>query len=66
MCRTMGFPTVEQNGVQVIYGIKGLKTHAKICLVVRREAEGVVRYMHLGTGNYNDKTYGYSCRCAKD
>ena len=47
---------LERNGVQVIYGIKGLKTHAKICLVVRREPEGVVRYMHFGTGNYNDKT----------
>ncbi|MBT3192736.1 MAG: polyphosphate kinase 1 [Verrucomicrobia bacterium] len=47
---------LERNGVQVIYGIKGLKTHAKICLVVRREPEGVVRYMHFGTGNYNDST----------
>ncbi len=43
-------------GVQVIYGIKGLKTHAKLCLVVRREHKGVVRYMHFGTGNYNEKT----------
>ena len=47
---------LERNGVQVIYGIKGLKTHAKVCLVVRREVAGVVRYMHFRTGNYNDKT----------
>lgn len=47
---------MEHNGVQVIYGIKGLKTHAKICMIVRREAEGIVRYLHLGTGNYNAKT----------
>ncbi len=47
---------LERSGAQVIYGIKGLKTHAKICMVVRREAEGIVRYLHLGTGNYNAKT----------
>ncbi len=47
---------LEEEGVQVIYGIKGLKTHAKICIVVRREPEGIVRYCHFGTGNYNDKT----------
>jgi len=47
---------LERNGVQVIYGIKDLKTHAKICMIVRREAEGVVRYLHLATGNYNVST----------
>jgi polyphosphate kinase len=47
---------LERNGVQVIYGVKGLKTHAKICLVVRREPQGLVRYMHFGTGNYNEQT----------
>ncbi|HUQ72781.1 MAG TPA: polyphosphate kinase 1 [Planctomycetaceae bacterium] len=47
---------LERNGVQVIYGVKGLKTHAKICLVVRREATGLVRYTHFGTGNYNEQT----------
>ncbi len=47
---------LERSGVQVIYGIKGLKTHAKICMIVRREAEGIVRYLHIGTGNYNAKT----------
>ena len=43
-------------GAQVIYGIKGYKTHAKVCVVVRREPEGVVRYVHYGTGNYNEKS----------
>ncbi len=47
---------LERSGVQVIYGIKGLKTHAKICMIVRRESEGIVRYLHIGTGNYNAKT----------
>ncbi|MDZ4684050.1 MAG: polyphosphate kinase 1 [Planctomycetaceae bacterium] len=47
---------LERNGVQVIYGVKGLKTHAKICLVVRRELTGLVRYVHFGTGNYNEQT----------
>ncbi len=47
---------LEEVGVQVIYGIKGLKTHAKICIVVRREPQGIVRYIHFGTGNYNEKT----------
>jgi polyphosphate kinase len=44
---------LEQEGVHVIYGLTGLKTHSKIVQVVRREGEHIVRYMHLGTGNYN-------------
>ena len=40
----------------MIYGIRGYKTHAKICLVVRRGRQGIQRYVHLGTGNYNDRT----------
>ncbi|MDH3745317.1 MAG: polyphosphate kinase 1 [Acidobacteriota bacterium] len=47
---------LEQAGVHVVYGVVGLKTHAKILLVVRREAEGVRRYVHLATGNYNPVT----------
>ncbi|MDF7824572.1 polyphosphate kinase 1 [Pontiellaceae bacterium B12227] len=47
---------LEQCGVQVIYGVKGYKTHAKICMAVRREPAGVVRYCHFGTGNYNEST----------
>jgi polyphosphate kinase len=47
---------LERSGVQVIYGIKGLKVHAKICIVVRREHQGLVRYLHFGTGNYNELT----------
>ncbi len=47
---------MEQAGVQVIYGIRGLKTHAKVCIIVRRESQGIVRYMHFGTGNYNEVT----------
>jgi polyphosphate kinase len=47
---------LEEHGVQVIYGVKGLKTHAKTCIVVRREPHGVVRYCHFGTGNYNEIT----------
>jgi len=43
-------------GAQVIYGVKGYKTHAKICVVVRREPGGVVRYTHYGTGNYNEQS----------
>ena len=47
---------LEQAGVHVIYGVLGLKTHAKMCLVVRREADGLRRYVHMGTGNYNPVT----------
>ncbi len=48
--------TLERAGVHVIYGLLGLKTHSKIALVVRREGEGIRRYIHLGTGNYNAVT----------
>ncbi|MDN5940700.1 MAG: polyphosphate kinase 1, partial [Nitrospira sp.] len=44
---------LEDEGVHVVYGVRGLKTHAKVCLIVRREPEGIRRYVHLGTGNYN-------------
>jgi len=44
---------LEEAGVQVVYGLVGLKTHCKVCLVVRREADGLRRYVHLSTGNYN-------------
>ncbi|MGB7344743.1 MAG: polyphosphate kinase 1 [Pirellulaceae bacterium] len=47
---------MEHAGVQVIYGIRGLKTHAKVCIIVRREPQGIVRYVHFGTGNYNEAT----------
>ena len=47
---------LEQAGVHVVYGIVGLKTHCKAALVVRREAEGIRRYVHLSTGNYNPAT----------
>ncbi|WP_347350763.1 RNA degradosome polyphosphate kinase [Intrasporangium sp.] len=47
---------LEQAGVHVVYGVVGLKTHAKLCLVVRQEPEGLIRYSHIGTGNYNPKT----------
>ncbi|MBR0171679.1 MAG: polyphosphate kinase 1 [Lachnospiraceae bacterium] len=47
---------LEKAGCHVIYGLAGLKTHCKITLVVRREADGIRRYVHLGTGNYNDTT----------
>lgn len=47
---------LEQAGCHVIYGLVGLKTHSKITLVVRREDDGIRRYVHLGTGNYNDAT----------
>jgi len=48
--------TLEKAGVHVTYGIPGLKTHAKGCLVVRREGDRIARYVHLGTGNYNTET----------
>ncbi|HEV8131454.1 MAG TPA: polyphosphate kinase 1 [Acidobacteriota bacterium] len=47
---------LERAGAHVIYGLAGLKTHGKILLVVRREADGIRRYVHLSTGNYNDRT----------
>lgn len=47
---------LEKAGCHVIYGLLGLKTHSKITLVVRKEEEGIRRYVHLGTGNYNDST----------
>lgn len=47
---------LEKAGCHVIYGLLGLKTHSKITLVVRREETGIRRYVHLGTGNYNDST----------
>ena len=48
--------TLENFGVHVAYGLPGLKTHSKVALVVRREADGIRRYVHIGTGNYNTKT----------
>ena len=48
--------TMESYGIHVAYGLPGLKTHAKTVLVVRRDADGIRRYVHVGTGNYNSKT----------
>jgi polyphosphate kinase len=48
--------SLEQAGVQVFYGVKGYKTHSKLCIVVRREPAGIRRYVHFGTGNYNETT----------
>jgi polyphosphate kinase len=47
---------LQRAGAQIVYGVKGLKTHAKICLIVRRESGHLRRYVHLGTGNYNETT----------
>ena len=47
---------LEEAGVHVVYGLVGLKTHAKLSLIIRQEAEGIRRYCHIGTGNYNPKT----------
>ncbi len=47
---------LEQAGVHVVYGLIGLKTHAKTALVVREEGDGIRRYCHIGTGNYNSST----------
>ncbi len=47
---------LEESGVHVVYGLVGLKTHAKLSLIIRQEAEGIKRYCHIGTGNYNPKT----------
>jgi len=48
--------TMESYGIHVAYGLPGLKTHAKTALVVRRDPDGIRRYVHIGTGNYNSKT----------
>jgi len=47
---------LQEAGVDVVYGVRGLKTHAKCCIVVRKEAQGIRRYVHFGTGNYNEGT----------
>ena len=47
---------LEEAGAHVIYGIRGYKVHAKICLIVKRTTQGLRRYVHLGTGNYNERT----------
>jgi polyphosphate kinase len=47
---------LQRAGAQIVYGVKGLKTHAKICLIIRRENSSLRRYVHLGTGNYNEST----------
>ena len=50
---------LEKAGCHVIYGLLGLKTHSKITEIVRREEDGIRRYVHLGTGNYNDITANF-------
>ena len=50
---------LEQEGVHVVYGLRGLKVHAKVVLIVRREDDAIRRYVHLGTGNYNDVTANF-------
>jgi polyphosphate kinase len=47
---------LERAGVHVVYGLSGLKVHCKVCMVVRKEKDGITRYVHLGTGNYNAST----------
>lgn len=47
---------LEKSGVHVVYGIPGMKIHAKLCLVIRKEGQGLTRYVHIGTGNYNPST----------
>ena len=47
---------LEDAGVHVVYGVENLKTHCKLCLVVRKEADRIYRYVHIGTGNYNRAT----------
>lgn len=54
---------LEKAGCHVIYGLKGLKTHSKITMVVRREEDGIRRYVHLATGNYNGKTARFYTDC---
>lgn len=50
---------LEKSGCHVIYGVIGLKTHCKILLIVRKEKDGLIRYVHFGTGNYNDVTANF-------
>ncbi|MFP4012909.1 MAG: polyphosphate kinase 1 [Chitinispirillaceae bacterium] len=52
---------LEDAGVQVVYGVKGLKTHAKACMVIRKSNHGITRFMHFGTGNYNEQTAQLYC-----
>ncbi len=47
---------LERAGAQVVYGVRKLKTHAKLCVIIRRESDGIRRYVHFGTGNYNEST----------
>jgi polyphosphate kinase len=47
---------LEEAGAHVVYGLVGLKVHAKLLMIIRREEDGITRYCHLGTGNYNDRT----------